>query len=320
MIKPIDFARAIKNYRRQIRESRNSQVKMINFTKLEYKDYWFRQFIIERGLLTDHPRKQICMYSVFGHRFVIDLKKSDLKIFFTGENIHRDAFKRFEDHALNKRIHLALGFDHLEDPRYMRFPLWLHYMFPPTSNAETIREKCKKLSYPSISTRPEFASLISRHDKGGLRAAIMEQMETIDHVKSAGQFRKNTNDLEAKFSDNKNEYLKLFKYNICPENSDHDGYVTEKLFQAIMAGCIPVYWGSGNDPEPNILNKDAILFWEKNGVNTSTLATISELHQYPSRMKEFSGQPRLLPGAAEEVIGYFERLENKIADLLKDIK
>ena len=38
------------------------------------------------------------------------------------------------------------------------------------------------------------------------------------------------------------EWLKSYKFNICFENSSYPGYLTEKLFDAFMGGCVPIYW------------------------------------------------------------------------------
>lgn len=47
--------------------------------------------------------------------------------------------------------------------------------------------------------------------------------------------------------DDKIELLKNYKFNIAYENiKDESGYVTEKIFDAFEAGCIPVYWGASN--------------------------------------------------------------------------
>lgn len=43
------------------------------------------------------------------------------------------------------------------------------------------------------------------------------------------------------------ETLKNYKFCICYENArDIQGYITEKIFDALAAGCIPVYWGAPN--------------------------------------------------------------------------
>lgn len=43
------------------------------------------------------------------------------------------------------------------------------------------------------------------------------------------------------------ETLKNYKFCICYENGrDIQGYITEKIFDALAAGCIPIYWGAPN--------------------------------------------------------------------------
>lgn len=45
----------------------------------------------------------------------------------------------------------------------------------------------------------------------------------------------------------KQETMKNYKFAIAYENvKDEMGYITEKIFDVIMAGCVPIYWGSKN--------------------------------------------------------------------------
>jgi len=47
--------------------------------------------------------------------------------------------------------------------------------------------------------------------------------------------------------EDKVETLARYKFSICYENMrDIRGYVTEKIFHCMYAGCIPVYWGASN--------------------------------------------------------------------------
>jgi hypothetical protein len=44
--------------------------------------------------------------------------------------------------------------------------------------------------------------------------------------------------------------LSQYKFSICYENArDIPGYITEKIFDSMAAGCIPVYWGASNISE-----------------------------------------------------------------------
>lgn len=41
--------------------------------------------------------------------------------------------------------------------------------------------------------------------------------------------------------------LAKFKYSLCFENArEIPGYITEKIFDSLIAGCVPVYWGAPN--------------------------------------------------------------------------
>jgi len=47
--------------------------------------------------------------------------------------------------------------------------------------------------------------------------------------------------------DHKVPYLKQYKFSICYENMcNASGYITEKIFDSFVAGCVPVYWGAEN--------------------------------------------------------------------------
>lgn len=45
---------------------------------------------------------------------------------------------------------------------------------------------------------------------------------------------------------NKMRDLAPYRYNLCLENSAADYYCTEKIWQAIQAGTLPIYWGPNN--------------------------------------------------------------------------
>ena len=94
-----------------------------------------------------------------------------------------------------------------------------------------------------------------------------------------------------------------------------EGYVTEKLFHCIGSGCIPIYWGAAGNPEPDILNHNAILFWNNEGDNTALLRQIEELNNNPSLYKDFFEQPRLQPGAWQVVARHFSNLEDRLRQI-----
>jgi hypothetical protein len=40
------------------------------------------------------------------------------------------------------------------------------------------------------------------------------------------------------------KFMSNYRFNLCFENSSYPGYCTEKLFEALCAKTVPIYWGS----------------------------------------------------------------------------
>lgn len=86
------------------------------------------------------------------------------------------------------------------------------------------------------------------------------------------------------------ETLSHYKFNICYENMhQQNGYVTEKIFDALIAKCVPVYWGASNitDYVPADCFVDRRLF-----------SSDEELYFYLKNMDEATYQKYLLAGKA----------------------
>ena len=261
--------------------------------------------------------KHLNLCSVFGDRSVLE-QVSGIKMFFSGENIRNSPYDVYSDYLLrDESTSLGLGFDYFENSRYLRFPLWILYMFKPTSTRQDIAERCHELRYPDVSGKSLFCSMVASHDWNGIRKVMVNAFSVVDTVRCPGKYLHNDHSLKTQFNDDKTEYLRQFYFNICPENSNCAGYVTEKVFEAITAGCIPVYWGSYNDPEPSILNKEAILFWNKDKDNQDLIQTVSNLCSSREEMDGFLHLPRIKEGAEDFVWEMIEALDSAIDAMLK---
>ena len=42
---------------------------------------------------------------------------------------------------------------------------------------------------------------------------------------------------------NKTEFLSSYKFSIAMENSEGDGYISEKIIESFISGTIPIYYG-----------------------------------------------------------------------------
>lgn len=295
-------------------------------------EIWFTTFLQRRGLLKRYPKSRFIFFSSLGNLNLLRLDTlihpcphNRKRIFFNGENNHHPIFASYQHNLLDHRsIDLSLGFDYTDDPRYMRFPLWILEMFPPESTEKDIRRICDQLSHQKwdVATRSRFCALVSGNrgpnDPGAQRRTrLVESLNAIATVDCAGKLLHNTDELKTKYNDNKAEFLKQYKFYICPENASVDGYVTEKVFHSIGSGCVPIYSGAKNNPEPNVLNHDAILFLEKDGDDSDLIRRVDELQNNDNQYREFFEQPRLKEDAWQIVANYFDAFEQRLNDLFR---
>ncbi len=288
----------------------------------EVGGYWFERFIRSRNIPC-HTNNTIAFFSVFGDLFPISFDNARVKVFYTGENLHRNEFgfsyQGYSGCLQSHKLDLSLGFDYLKSESYLRFPLWiLYFVDPMATDSLSIKEMCDRISNRLIDNdnSKRFCSLVSGHDPNGLRKEIYESLIDIDEISCGGSFLNNSSELKDVFGNDKIRYLEQFKFNICPENSNASGYVTEKIMGAVSSGAIPVYWGADNNPEPEFLNKDAIIFWNKGEDNVKNINLIRSLNQNARLYREFYSIPRLMPEAAEYLNEIFLELEMKLRKLI----
>jgi len=308
------FLPILREHWRQWQYNRHEKLKYYNFWQDERpKEMWFSRFIAHHF---PNNHRRINFNSVLGPKELMSDGRPGINIFYTGENIHTSRFHNHYQRYTKQHYDLALGFDFQQHENYMRLPLWLMWCFPPEATQNDIVNLCNAMNHPQSVTRPRFCSLICSHDQDGIRGQIMDVVSTIGVVDSAGKFRNNTNDLQDLFADNKTHFLEQYRYTICPENSNYPGYVTEKIFDAIRSGCIPIYNGSDNMPEPDIINRNAVLFWEKDSDNTQLLETLTHLEHNHNDYLDFTSLPRLSPQAADIIWGYYLRLIQHLSPML----
>jgi hypothetical protein len=73
------------------------------------------------------------------------------------------------------------------------------------------------------------------------------------------------------------EIYKDYKFAICFENSIREGYHTEKLFHAKIAGTLPIYWGHSS------VSND---FNSKGFINLNDYESVDELVEYVKKIDQ----------------------------------
>lgn len=241
------------------------KIAYINFWKDPYNDKYLSMFIkknFNRDIIhvnyNDNP--DILIASVNGNINIIDKIKAKCKIFYYGENLNRYPPYNNID-LLKSKFDIIAGFKYTnKKEKIFRFPLWLIYFpFYNFQNEDNIINYIEnKYSENIKKNKTMFGTLISRHDRGGQRKKIFNELSNYGNIYCAGNFNNNTKKI-GQLQQDKINYISNSIYNICPENSIYEGYVTEKIFQAIEAGTIPLYWGH-DLPEKEILNQNKYCF------------------------------------------------------------
>lgn len=290
-------------------------IKYYNFwTDQQPGEMWLSIFI--RNHFPHADNKRINITSVLGPEWMLNDNRKGINIFYSGENLHTQRFIRQAEYLKNSKFDLYIDFDESTEKHHIRIPIWLLWCFPPDGDITAINDIVKKMRFPQTDNTRNFCCMVSSHDWSGLRGEIMDSMQNIGPVSSAGAFRHNTDALQNKFCDNKVSFMSQYKFAICPENSNTEGYVTEKIFDTFLSGCIPIYQGSNNTPEPEIINQEAVIFWEPNSENSATIDKVQYLMAAETHYREFASQPRLTSHAEEYIIEMYHSLHQSLSLIL----
>jgi len=144
--------------------------------------------------------------------------------------------------------------------------------------------------------RPDFFDLLSRYQR----------------VESGGKLRNNIGGRLPHGTRAKLEFIRPCKFNICFENACKPGYATEKIYDAMAARCLPIYWG-----DPTIaqqFNPKSFLNRADFPSDEALVEKIIELDRDDAKYLEFMRQP-YLPNDKPTI--YFDR--NRICDFFEKI-
>ena len=226
------------------------KMRIVDFWHDDTKENFYKSPLVKllesqyEFIYSDTP--DFIIYGPFGYEH---LKYDCVRIFYTGENIRTDW--NIADYGID--------FDYMEfGDRHSRMPLFLFYRHheiimknqvnPQDIHTKTYKENTAHThAIPTNTTREKsrekFCGIVVSNDGWGLmdmlRTDFFHILNSYKQVDSGGRWN---NNIGGPVTD-KIAWLKNYKFNICFENSSYPGYLTEKLFDAFAAGCIPIYWG-----------------------------------------------------------------------------
>lgn len=192
--------------------------------KTEYDNTLYRILSDYYEIEIDRENPDFLFFSVFGGNHLS--YKNCKKIFYTGEN-------RRPDFSI---CDYAITFDYLDDRRHHRFPLSALtllekgiYEFPRNLDLDSIKSKKKK-----------FCNFVFSNPRGEARNILFHELSLYKKIDSGGMVFNNIGGTV----ENKLEFIDQYKFTIAFENSEHEGYTTEKLVHPKLVDSIPIYWGN----------------------------------------------------------------------------
>ena len=277
---------------------------------------WFTRYLKHKFPNEDF---KINFFGPFERHYNLAWPMEGKKVFYTGENLNfhfPEMREKFDKYALDY-VDLSMGFDLINDVKYLRFPFWAWYQFSPEVTEEEIERNIDMWNSLNYKKARDVVN-VSSHDHWNARCIIADDVEKIVRVTYGGKWRNNTRELWEKYKNNKKAFIKQYRFNICPENTMSDGYVTEKIFDSIRCDCIPLYAGGGNYLEPEIINPNAILKWDlsPNADNSDTIELFKNLYLDERTYKEFKDQDILLKSSKKHIIDLFSDLKRHFERLI----
>jgi hypothetical protein len=126
-------------------------------------------------------------------------------------------------------------------------------------------------------------------------------LSTIDKVDGFGSMFNN------KFNEDKIKIINNYKFNICFENSISPGYVTEKLLEAKLAGCIPIYWG--DSAAHSDFNSNGFIDFTRMSSLQELSNTVKSIYESEDRMIEIASQPMFnSPPSLDSLYDFFDKV------------
>ena len=220
--------------------------------------------------------------SNFGNNNSTYDSKNCFKIFYTGENAR----------PWDYRCHYSISFDHAEfDNRNYRLPLYVIYdydnHFRDVPNTSTISRQPSDL----LGERG-FCSFVVKNESCKMRNDWFHKLNAYKKVDSAGPLYNNVGYILSRGDgavEAKLKFINSYKFNLCFENSSYPGYATEKLYEALCAKTVPIYWGS-----PTIecdFNTKAFLNWHDYQDDDAFIEAIKNIDDNPDLYEEMYLQP-----------------------------
>jgi len=217
-------------------EEKNNTKKKIrlyftNYLSTSYQTYQIKKIIEILSLMfeieIDPDNPDYLFYNVFYCYHMEQKFNNSIKIAYYTENKLPDF--NIADYAISQSHINFLD-------RSFRLPYLIGLNFKNFNNSlfTLIRQ------YVSRYPRTKFCAAVisNNHSFTRFRLNFIKQLNRYKRVDMGGKFHNNIGKIKNKIS-----FLKNYKFSIAMENSEGDGYISEKIIDSFLSGTIPIYYG-----------------------------------------------------------------------------
>ena len=209
----------------------NSSIKTVKLYYQNINQRWIELIKKDlKGIVNvelDQINPDYYIYATFGCEYLNNTYNNSIKIAFFTENQLPDL-----DYA-----DYAIGLSHINYlDRYFILPYLVYYFNSNNlfiDNITKARENAIKYH-----NRTKFCAAVISNGFG-LRIFFINELNKYKTVDMGGRHHNNIGGNVR----NKIEFLSSYKFSIGMENSEADGYATEKIIDSYLAGTIPIYYG-----------------------------------------------------------------------------
>lgn len=136
-------------------------------------------------------------------------------------------------------------------------PVWCQDFYQYARDRHLVVPVPQPLSTIPFESRTEYCGFLARHDNSGMRSQLLRTLDKHSNVARFGPFQNNRTSVALSGHGPLMRWTKLSVYNRCrfaltAENSSEVDYFTEKVPDALVGGCIPIWYGheSGRNGSP----------------------------------------------------------------------
>ena len=183
---------------------------------------WLKKRLNEEFIISlDESNPDYLIYNAFNDEYKNPKYKNIVKIAIYTENLIPD---------LNESDYCIAHYHINYLDRYFKYNIFLWRNF---TNFDNIRKNVLK------SKKKKFCAAVISNCRAKFRLKFINILSRYKKVDIGGYCKNNIN----KTIINKIQFLSEYKFSIAMENSEGDGYISEKIYQSFLSGTIPIYYG-----------------------------------------------------------------------------